>query len=117
VFYPNYFRWFDQCTSALFESAGLPLPTLYRDYKLRGCPLLDVRATFSTSVTFGDDLDAESSVIEWNTKTLKIQHRFHSGETLVVDGWELRICAISHPENPTRIKAAPVPEEVRRRLG
>ena len=30
VFYPNYFRWFDQCTSALFESAGLPLPPAAR---------------------------------------------------------------------------------------
>ena len=25
VFFANYFRWFDQCTTALFRAAGLPL--------------------------------------------------------------------------------------------
>ena len=116
VFYPNYFRWFDQCTSALFESAGLPLPQLYRDYGLKGFPLLDTRATFSASATFGDDLDAESSVVEWTAKTLKVQHRFLRGATPAVEGWELRICVVPHPDDPQRIKSAAIPDEVRRRL-
>ena len=116
VFYPNYFRWFDQCTSALFEGAGLPLPRLYRDHGLKGFPLLDTRATFAASASFGDDLDAESSVIEWTAKTLKVQHRLLRGETLVVEGWELRICVVAHPDDPQRIKSAPIPAEVKRRL-
>jgi 4-hydroxybenzoyl-CoA thioesterase len=116
VFYPNYFRWFDQCTSTLFESAGLPLAQLYRDHGLKGFPLLDTRATFSASASFGDDLDAESSVIEWTAKTLKVRHRFQRGATLAVDGWELRICAVAHPDDPQRIKSAPIPNEVKRRL-
>lgn len=117
VFYPNYFRWFDACTSALFENAGLPMPALYRDHGLKGFPLLDARASFSGSSSFGDDLDCESGVSEWSTKTLKVQHRFLRGGTLLVEGFELRVCAIPHPEDPTRIKAAPIPDEVRRRLG
>ena len=116
IFYPNYFRWFDQCTSALFESAGLPLPQLYRDYGLKGFPLLDTRATFSASATFGDDLDAESSVVEWTAKTLKVQHRFLRGATPAVEGLELRICVVPHPDDPQRIKSAAIPDEVRRRL-
>lgn len=117
VFYPNYFRWFDQCTSALFESAGLPLPQLYRDHGLKGFPLLDTRATFSASASFGDDLDAESCVVEWNAKTLKVQHRFRRGATLAVEGWELRICVTAHADDPQRIKATAIPDEVKRRLG
>ncbi len=117
VFYPNYFRWFDECTSALFESAGLPLPKLYREHGLKGFPLLDARASFAASASFGDDLDAESSVVEWNAKTLKIHHRFLRGATLAVEGWELRICVVPHPEDAARIKSAPIPEEVKRRLG
>lgn len=117
VFYPNYFRWFDECTSALFESAGLPLPKLYRDHGLKGFPLLDARATFSASASFGDDLDAEASVVEWSAKTFKVQHRFLRAGMLIVEGWELRISAVPHPDDPARIKAAPIPEEVRRRLG
>jgi 4-hydroxybenzoyl-CoA thioesterase len=117
VFYPNYFRWFDECTSALFENAGLPLPRLYRDHGLKGFPLLDAGATFKAAASFGDDLDAEASVAEWNAKTFKVQHRFTRAGTLILDGFELRICAVPHPDDPTRIKAAPLPDEVRRRLG
>jgi 4-hydroxybenzoyl-CoA thioesterase len=117
VFYPNYFRWFDQCTSALFEAAGLPLPELYREHGLKGFPLLDTRATFSASAMFGDDLEAESTVIEWTAKTLKVQHRFLRGGTPAVEGWELRICVVPHPDDPQRIKSAAIPDEVKRRLG
>jgi len=117
VFYPNYFRWFDECTSALFESAGLPLPQLYRAHGLKGFPLLDTGATFSAAASFGDDLDSEASVSEWSAKTFKVQHRFLRGATLILEGWELRICAIPHPDDPGRMKAAPIPDEVKRRLG
>lgn len=117
VFYPNYFRWFDECTSALFESAGLPLPKLFRDHGLKGFPLLDARASFAAASGFGDDLDCEASVSEWNAKTLKVHHRFLRGGKLMVEGWELRVCAVPHPDDPHRIKAAPIPDEVKRRLG
>jgi 4-hydroxybenzoyl-CoA thioesterase len=117
VFYPNYFRWFDECTTALFENAGVPLPQLYRAHGLRGFPLLDARAKFSAASGFGDRLDCESSVSEWSDKTLKIRHHFRRDGSLMVDGWELRVCAVPHPEDPQRIKAAPIPDTVRNRLG
>ena len=117
VFYPNYFRWFDECTSSLFENAGLPMPQLYRAHGLKGFPLLEAKASFSGSSSFGDDLDCETSVSEWSTKTLKVQHRFLRGGTLLIDGFELRVCAIPHPDDPQRIKAAPIPAVVRERLG
>ena len=39
VFYPNYFRWFDQATSRLFESVGLPWSVLFRSGDITGLPL------------------------------------------------------------------------------
>jgi 4-hydroxybenzoyl-CoA thioesterase len=117
VFYPNYFRWFDASTSALFESVGLPLPQLYRDHGLSGFPLLEVRASFAAPSSFGDDIDIESGVVEWGAKTLKVQHRVFRGEVPLLEGWELRICTIPHPDDPARIKSTPIPDEVRRRLG
>lgn len=117
VFYPNYFRWFDACTTALFDNAGLPLPQLYRDHGLKGFPLLDAKASFSGSSSFGDTLDCESSISEWSGKTLTVQHRFLRGGTLLVEGFELRVCAIPHPDDPQRIKAAPIPAVVKERLG
>ena len=117
VFYPNYFRWFDACTAALFEAAGLPLPRLYREHGLKGFPLLDARASFSESSAFGADLDCESSICEWHAKTFKVRHRLARDAALLVEGFELRICAVPHPDDPQRIKAAPIPEIVRRVLG
>jgi 4-hydroxybenzoyl-CoA thioesterase len=117
VFYPNYFRWFDECFALLFESAGLALPKLYREYGLKGFPLLEAKASFQAAASFGDELDSESSIIEWNAKTLKVQHRLLRRTKRLVEGWELRTCAVPHPDNPERMKAAPIPEEVKRRLG
>jgi len=116
VFYPNYFRWFDLATTFLFEAAGLAMPKLYQEHGLRGFPILDARATFSGSSAFGDELEMESSVGEWNAKTFRVQHRFLRDGKLLVEGSELRVCAVPHPENPARIKAAPIPAEVKRRL-
>src|SRR5208282_2141370 len=48
VFYANYFRWFDQCTSALFRAAGLPLGELFKSYGVVGIPLVEARARFIT---------------------------------------------------------------------
>jgi 4-hydroxybenzoyl-CoA thioesterase len=117
VFYPNYFRWFDAGTAVLFESAGLPLPQLYREHGLKGFPLLDAKASFSGSSAFGDELDCEASVGEWGAKTFTVQHRLLRGGTLLVEGSELRVCAIPHPDDPLRIKAAPIPAVVKERLG
>jgi 4-hydroxybenzoyl-CoA thioesterase len=117
VFYPNYFRWFDANTTVLFETAGLSLPALYRANGLLGFPLLDVGAKFLGSSRFGDELEAESSVGEWTEKTLKIEHRFRRAGTLLVEGFELRVCAVPHPDDSTRIKAASIPAIVRERLG
>ncbi len=117
VFYPNYFRWFDECTTALFDNAGLPLPQLYRTHGLTGFPLLEAKATFSGSSGFGDDLDCEASVSEWSTRTLKVLHRFLRAGRLLVEGSELRVCAIPDPDDPQRIKAAPIPAAVKERLG
>jgi 4-hydroxybenzoyl-CoA thioesterase len=117
VFYPNYFRWFDACTTVLFENAGLPLPELYRRHGLKGFPLLEVQANFSGSSSFGDDLECASSVGEWGNKTLKVLHRFLRAGAVLVEGFELRVCAAPHPDDPQRIKAVPIPAVVKERLG
>jgi 4-hydroxybenzoyl-CoA thioesterase len=116
VFYPNYFRWFDANTTALFETAGLPMPELYRTHGLVGFPILDTGAKFLGASRFGDALEAESSVGEWTEKTLKVLHRFRRGTMLLVEGYELRICAAPHPDDPQRIKATLIPSVVRERL-
>ena len=49
VFYPNYFRWFDEASRRLFAAVGLPWETLFRRYDIVGLPLVSVSALELTS--------------------------------------------------------------------
>jgi len=62
VYYPRYFEYFDTCTAALFESAGLPKRTLFETYGIAGIPMVDTRANFIAPSTFGDDVIVESTI-------------------------------------------------------
>jgi 4-hydroxybenzoyl-CoA thioesterase len=112
VFYPQYLRWFDACTTSLFENAGLSLPDLFKEHGIIGIPVVDLKVRFIVSSGFGDKLEAESSVVEWRRSSFAIQHRFLKGKVLAVEGVETRVWTGIDPENPDRMKSRPVPKEV-----
>jgi 4-hydroxybenzoyl-CoA thioesterase len=116
VFYPNYFRWFNQCTVALFHAAGLPVRQLFKVHGVLGIPLVEARARFMTPSTHGDELVAESRVTKWRKSSFVISHRFLRGGALVLEGWETRVWAAAHPTRAHRMKSVPLPPDVIRRL-
>jgi 4-hydroxybenzoyl-CoA thioesterase len=116
VFYANYFRWFDQCTSALFRAAGIPLGKLFKSHGVVGIPLVDARARFMIPSRYGDELVAESSVTEWKKSSFVINHRFLRGGALAMEGWETHVWAAAHPTDAHRLKSVPLPPEVIRKL-
>jgi 4-hydroxybenzoyl-CoA thioesterase len=116
VFYPNYFRWFDQCTVALFHAAGLPVRQLFKFHGVLGIPLVEARARFVTPSTHGDELVAESCVTEWGKSSFVILHRFLREGALVLEGWETRVWAAAHPTQAHRMKSVPLPRDVIRKL-
>ena len=116
VFYANYFRWFDQCTSALFDAAGLPLRQLFKAHGVVGIPLVEARARFIIPSTYGDELVAESSVTEWNKSSFVISHRFLRDGKLAMEGSETHVWATVHPTDAHRLKAVPLPRDVIQRL-
>jgi 4-hydroxybenzoyl-CoA thioesterase len=117
VFYPQYFAWFDACTTHLFESVGLTAKRFFADYGVKGFPLLEASAKFYVASGFGDEIDAESGVIEWRDKAFILSHRFTRGDTLLLEGKETRIFIVPHPDDPARIKSIPVPDDIKRRFG
>ncbi len=116
VFYPQYFAWFDACTTHLFESVGLSPKSFFADFGLKGMPLLEASAKFHAASGFGDEIEAESVIVEWGNKTFKVTHRFTRGKTLLLEGMETRIFVTAHPDDPTRLKSVPVPKDVKRRF-
>jgi len=116
VFYANYFRWFDECTAALFQAAGLPIRELFKTHGVWGIPLVDARARFITPSTYGDEMEVESSVIEWRNTSFVVSHKFFRDGRLLVEGSEIRVWAAPSSTDPQRMQGVPLPKEVIQKL-
>lgn len=116
VFFANYFRWFDDCTTALFLAAGLPVRNLFKSYGVMGIPIVDARARFITPSTHGDELEVESRITELRKSSFVITHRFFRKGELTLEGQETRVWAAAHPTESNRMKAVPLPKEVIEKL-
>jgi 4-hydroxybenzoyl-CoA thioesterase len=116
VFFPNYLRWFDDCTSALFEAAGLPLQSLFPAHGVVGIPVVDVRVSYKASSAFGDELVAKTSVIEWRRSSFILQHKIYKQHTLAVEGFVTRVWVGADSQAKSGLKSRPLPQEVVDRL-
>lgn len=116
VFYANYFRWFDRCTTALFRAAGLPLKTLFKSHGVIGIPIVDARARFIVPSTFGEELEVDSCVAEWRKSSFVVKHQFFRKRILLVEGSETRVWAGPHPTDANRMRSLPLPKSVIQKL-
>ena len=116
VFFANYFRWFDECTAALFVAAGLSTRELFRSHGIKGIPVVEANARFLSPSTHGDELEVESGVTEWRKSSFVITHRFFRKGELTLEGHETRVWAAAHPTESHRMKAVPLPKEVIEKL-
>ena len=57
-----------------------------------------------------------SHVAAWREKTFDVVHRIFNKGTLSVEGMETRIWCEWHPDDPTRLKARPVPKAIVEKL-
>jgi len=116
VFYPNYFMWFDESALHLFDSAGFGWNAMMEKYGSPGMPIVETKANFLSPCRFGDEIVVESGISKWNEKTLEVSHTVYNGDTKAVQGYEVRAFVKPHPDHPGRIKAFPIPAELRAAL-
>ncbi len=116
VFFPQYLAWFDDCTTALFLDAGMPIQTLFKHHGVIGVPIVDVRARFIIPSTYGDELMAESTVTEFGKSSFVIRHRITKAESLAVEGFATRVWAGPDPDDASKMKSRPLPNDVVERL-
>ena len=115
VFYPNYFIWFDEATAGLLEKAGMSQRVVAEAGGV-GIPLVDARASFIIPASHGDDLEIESFVERWGNKSFTVRHRIYKEGKLAAEGYETRIWGTRDPADERRLKAMPIPEEVKARF-
>jgi 4-hydroxybenzoyl-CoA thioesterase len=116
VYYPRYFAYFDNCTAALFEAAGLPKHQMLKAYGIIGIPMVDTRARFLAPSRFGDDVVVESSVSEWRRSSFDVLHKLFKGNVLAVECSETRVWAVRSKTDPDGIEGQPVPQDVMARF-
>ena len=118
VYYPNYFRWFDQGTHHLFEAAGFALKTLAETRHLT-IPLVGARADFKGPAAWGDRIDIESRIERWGGKSFDVAHIVtHAGTgALIAEGGETRVCVALDPADPKAIRGVAIPDDIRAGLG
>jgi 4-hydroxybenzoyl-CoA thioesterase len=113
VFYPNYFEWFDQSTRLLFDSVGLDWDSLGRKYGTSGLPIVEAKSRFLAPCMFRDEIVIETHISEWNDKTFKVSHAAVNRGIRAVEGYEIRAWTQRRPDDPSRLKAIPIPPEIK----
>jgi 4-hydroxybenzoyl-CoA thioesterase len=116
VFYPNFYRWFDAAAHHLLDEAGLGWEQLRVQYGAVGMPLVETGAVYKRPALCGDRLEIESSVAECGRESLRLRHLVRRDGELLVEGFEVRILAATHPVDSKRLKLLEITEEMRRAL-
>ena len=118
VFFPNFSRWMDAASLAFFVECGVPRwRELVKTRGIVGTPLLEIHTKFVKAATYGETLTIRTWVQEWRDKVFIQVHRVTranaTGEDLICEGCETRAFVKRDDANPERLRAIPVPEDIK----
>lgn len=118
IYYPTYFKWWDQGTWRLFWAAGIDRRIMRDEMGGVETPILSATGTFESTVTPGDTLIVESRVERWGNSSFKVAHRAMTSDgKTVAHGHEARCWTKGSPSAPGQLKAERIPDDVIARLG
>jgi 4-hydroxybenzoyl-CoA thioesterase len=104
----------DAASLHYFRQCGVPpWRELAKTRGIIGTPLLEVHTQFFRPATYGERLQIHSCVLEWRDKVFIQQHTVRRGEDILCQGRETRAFCVRHPDDPERIKAIPIPADIR----
>ncbi len=115
VYYPNYYRWFDNASHRMFNSRGFDLEALAARFGALGFPLVNAEARFIRPSAVGDAMLIESRVSAFSNKTVTVDHTVTRDGKLLVEGREVRIFGARKAGGG--VSALPIPAEIRAAFG
>lgn len=114
VYFPRYHRWMDAASLHFFMSCGMPpWHELEHTRGIIGTPLLEHHARFVQSATYGEQIEIHTCVTEWRAKVFLQKHTVMRGDDLICESLETRIFCVRDASDRRRIRAIPVPEDIR----
>jgi 4-hydroxybenzoyl-CoA thioesterase len=112
VWFPNFFRWIDAASRNFFVQCGVPSWTeTEKTLGVIGTPLVDTRAKFIKTATYGDTLYIHTSVSEWRTSSFVQAYRVVKDGEPIMECQEVRIFAGRREGGG--IRALAIPPEIR----
>jgi YbgC/YbaW family acyl-CoA thioester hydrolase len=117
IFYPNYYRFMDEATWAMFASVGYGAERMRTGHF--SLPLVDSRCEFMASPKFGDEIELRSQVSKWGRSSFSLSHEFvlASDGRLLARGSESRVWCRYEAGPGSPLKSMPIPADVRAALG
>lgn len=114
VFFPNFSRWMDQSSLAFFMACGIPpWRELVKTRGIVGTPLLEIHTRFMKPATYGEEIEVHTTVEEWAVKTFRHRHVVRRGSDILCEGTEVRAFVTRDADNPDRLRAIPIPEDIK----
>lgn len=114
VYFPNFMKWMDESSLAFFMACGVPpWRELNRISGIVGTPLLEIHTRFVNSATYGQAIEVHTTIEQWNPKTFKHRHVIRRGDTLICEATEVRAFVQRDKDDPERLRAIPIPEDIK----
>ncbi len=111
VFYPRYYEWIDASGHLFFEAIGLNLGDLWNErHILFG--LVKTSCSYHKTGRYHQKISITTHMDVLADKTVVLKHAIRESptDTLLVDGYEKRICLdVSDPNN---FRAIDIPEDI-----
>lgn len=115
VYYPNYFRFFDNATAGLLSAAfAMHKRNWLEHYGIAGIPMVDTGARFIKPSSFGDVVDIRSEITELGRSSFSVKHTLLRDGEIAIEAHEKRVWVVRDEQGG--IRSAPLPEDVRQKL-
>ncbi|MEZ5738696.1 MAG: thioesterase family protein [Burkholderiaceae bacterium] len=113
VFFPNFYRWFDQATHDLCAAAGYAMHDVRRERDWVGYPIAEAGARFLRPVTFDENLVIETRIKEWQPRRFLLSHHVMRDGELLAEGWQTRFIGYKRADQGGRLAAMEIPPAFR----
>ncbi|MBJ6986404.1 thioesterase family protein [Devosia sp. MC521] len=115
VYYPNYFRMFDNATAALLSAAfGMNKRQWVAHYGIAGIPMVDTSSRFLIPSQYGDEIEIRTSISELGRSSFGVLHHVYRDDALAIEAREKRVWV--QRDETGAIRSAALPDDVRERL-
>jgi len=119
IWYPNFFHWIDSASRYFFEQCGVPTwAETTRTMGVIGTPIVDTKAKFFKTATYGENLNIYTSIPEWRDKSFVLRYvvrRVNKDGSIddIMEAQDVRIFATKREDGKNGIRAVPIPLSIR----